>query len=111
MILCRRKEFDEGLPLLERFTQLAPTIPDYRVNYGLALNEAERLFRRLISSAVVRKPTERNHCTSASLRLPPPHNGAMLSTFQRFQSARNSLTLSGISDDKSRSSWISSAKL
>ena len=42
VILCRRKEFDEGLPLLERSTQLAPTLPDYRVNYGLALNEAQR---------------------------------------------------------------------
>jgi protein O-GlcNAc transferase len=42
VILCREKKFDEGLPMLERSTVLAPSFPDYRVNYGLALNEAQR---------------------------------------------------------------------
>lgn len=42
IILCRQKKFDEGLPWLAQAVSLQPATPDYRVNYGLALNEAER---------------------------------------------------------------------
>jgi len=42
IILCRQKKFDEGLPWLARAVSLQPDKPDYRINYGLALNEAER---------------------------------------------------------------------
>ncbi len=42
IILCRQKRFDEGLALLAESVSLNPGVADYRVNYGLALNEAER---------------------------------------------------------------------
>lgn len=42
VILCRQKKFDEGLTWLAQSVSLNASKADYRVNYGLALNEAER---------------------------------------------------------------------